>query len=348
MKSLNNMKVKCPKCNNIFYIDEETKKNKPKTILKDNISLPKKNKQKLILTGGAKQQKKVIIKTVESKLLAGDKLKNKILRQSTALPPMSHIVQQAFAVLDNSNTSFKDVGNVLEKDQAMAARILKTANSAYYGLSMPVSSVQQASALLGLQTIIEIVTVASTSKFMEKTLKGYNLSSRYVWHHSLSVAFGAKTIALAKNKLLQNDAFSAGLIHDLGKIILDKYVYKKKEDFEIITKDLQEPVHFAEKRIFGFDHAEIAADFIKSWKLPKAQINAIKYHHYPSCSDNDVLSYIIHAANSIALMDFSLSVNDNIKMFMEKGTMEFLKLNEEHIVIIADKVKEFVSKITAK
>lgn len=229
----------------------------------------------------------------------GDELLRKILKNSRALPPMPEIIAKANQVLSDENAGFKEVGDVLETDQAMATRVLKLANSAYYGLTVPVSSVKQASALLGFQTLLELITVVSTSKMMGKKLTGYAMDAKQVWKHSLAVAIGAKLIAEKKFPGLVNDAFNAGLIHDSGMLILDDYVTKEKTAFNGMLND-GATLQKAEEKIFGFDHCVVASEFFKKWKLPPSQIHAIRYHHDPSLSGSDPLSYILHAADALA------------------------------------------------
>lgn len=230
---------------------------------------------------------------------SGDELMKKIIKNSRALPPMPEIIAKANQVLSDDSAGFKEVGDVLETDQAMATRVLKLANSAYYGLTVPVSSVQQASALLGFQTLMELITVVSTSKMMGKKLKGYAMDAKQVWKHSLSVAICAKLIAEKKFPALINDAFNAGLIHDSGMLILDDYVAKEKTTYQGLL-DQGATIQGAEERMFGFDHGHIAADFFKKWKLPPSQTHAIRYHHDPSQSGSDPLAYILHAADTMA------------------------------------------------
>ena len=214
---------------------------------------------------------------------SGQVLMEKIIKNSKALPPMPQIIAKATEVLSSEKSGFNDVGKVLETDQAMATRVLKLANSAYYALANPVSSVQQASALLGYQTLMELITVVSTSKMMGKHLNGYGIDAKEVWRHSLSVAMGAKLIAQKNFSYMVNDAFNAGLIHDSGMLILDDYVAKQRDKFQEII-DSGKPIQEAEQELFGFDHGEIASEFFLKWKLPSSQTHAIKYHHAPSKS----------------------------------------------------------------
>lgn len=280
----------------------------------------------------------------DSSLIKGDQEKGqelfkKIVKTSIALPPMPEIMAKATKILSDDNAGFKEVGDVLETDQAMATRVLKLANSAYYGLSIPVATVQQASALLGFQTLIELITVVSTSKMMGTSLTGYDISSSEMWEHSLAVATASKLIAEKKHPDLSSDAFNAGLIHDSGMIIIDSYIEKNKVAFNNLVKN-GALIHSAEKQILGFNHAEIASEFFKKWNLPSAQTKAIKYHHHPADSGNDMLSYILHVADYIVMSEKQA---ENYRLI--EGATDFVGIDEAEIESIAAETKEAVASI---
>lgn len=269
----------------------------------------------------------------------GLELFKKIVKTSVALPPMPEIMTKATAILSDDNAGYKEVGDVLETDQAMATRVLKLANSAYYGLSVPVASVHQASALLGFQTLIELITVVSTSKMMGTKLKGYDISSEEMWEHSLSAATASKLIAEKKYPDLTSNAFNAGLIHDSGMIILDDYIEKEKTAYHNLLKG-GASIHSAEKQILGFNHSEIASEFFKKWNLPSSQTKAIKYHHHPENSDDDVLSYILHVADYIVMTE---QPEKNSRV--HDGALDFIGIDNTDIDNIFTEMKEAVTNI---
>ena len=193
---------------------------------------------------------------------------------------MPQVIMKARQVMADPNSSLKDIGSVLETDQAIAAMVLKMANSAYYGLIGMVSSIQHASVVLGHKTLNELITVAGTSQLLGSALKGYGMGSGDLWRHSLAVAFGCKVIADKNAPSLSNDAFSAGLIHDAGKLVLDSHIQQFQQDFKNLNGDDQMVLSPAEKTVLGFDHAEIAFELCKQWNIPPAQSDAIRYHHY--------------------------------------------------------------------
>jgi HD-like signal output (HDOD) protein len=227
-------------------------------------------------------------------------LKSKILRSLVELPPMPNIILKAREIIEDSGSSLKDLAAVIEHDQAIVARVLALANSAYYGLSGLVSSIQHASILLGQKTLGELITIAASSQFLSKKLQGYQLNPGALWKHSLAVALGSRIIAEKKNSEWAEDAFIAGLLHDAGKIILDPYIVERKKAFNKILKNGHPNFFEAEKQVLGFDHCEVMSRAARFWRYPEAQSAAIRYHHYPSRVGNSELAFIVHLADYTA------------------------------------------------
>jgi HD-like signal output (HDOD) protein len=227
-------------------------------------------------------------------------LKSKILRSLVELPPMPNIILKAREIMEDPGSSLKELSAVIEHDQAIVARVLALANSAYYGLSGLVSSIQHASILLGQKTLGELISIAASSRLLSKKLEGYDLRPSDLWRHSLAVALGSKIISEKINPDWVEDAFIAGLLHDAGKIILDPYVEERNEVFETHLKKTPCDFFQAEKQILGFDHAEVMSRASRFWRYPEAQSMAIRYHHYPTRSGNNPLAYIVHLADFAA------------------------------------------------
>lgn len=271
-------------------------------------------------------------------------LDKRILRTVHSLPPMPQAVHKAREVMARPNSSFKDLAIVFVTDPAIAARVLKMANSAHYGLSKRVSSIQQASVVLGYKTLAELVTLASASKLLGETLKGYGLKSGELWQHSLAVAFGSRLIAKEKNPALSDDAFAAGLIHDAGKLVLDEYVFERKEAFQELMGEGQKSLVAAEKELLGFDHAEIASEVCQKWNMPEHLAIAIRYHHYPCRSQNDELAHILHTADALAMMSELGTGVDALSCEMDDRALEFLGLEKENLNKITSQMVASVQK----
>jgi HD-like signal output (HDOD) protein len=317
----------CPSCKGIIHIDI-----KPVTPKETTPPVVKKKAGPTI--------------EVERDLPKGEVLQKIILNRLTELPPMPQVMFKAREIMNDPTSSFKALADILENDQAMATRVLRLSNSAYYGLAGKVTSLQHAAVLLGYKTVGEVVSMASSAKLLGDSLEGYKLDSGDLWKHSLAVAIGSRLIAGRKRKEFENDAFSAGLIHDAGKIVLNKYILERREIFEDYMADNQKSFLDAEKDILGFDHSAIASEMCNVWKIPKALTSAICFHHYPAQSNENVLANIVHVADSLALMSGIGAGVDGMLYKMDPRAQELLGLNEAELREILDETVESVEKIT--
>ena len=215
---------------------------------------------------------------------------------------MPQVVPLVQDILANPNAVVDDLVKIIEADQGAAAMVLKLTNSAYYGLRGDVSSIRQAAVLLGFESLGKFILMAGASTLLDKGLKGYLLESGSLWDHSLKVAFLSKVLASRYDNALVNDAFLAGLIHDIGKIILDDHVVKNKACFATIELGAHGAFLLKEQETFGFDHAELGYDACVNWNFPEALTLPIKYHHQPDSANGNPLSHIVYAANAVALI----------------------------------------------
>lgn len=276
-------------------------------------------------------------------------LKDRILMELRGfLPSLPQILFKAQELMSNPMFSFKELASVIATDPGMSLRIMKLANSSYYGLSGKVTSIGHAIALLGSKVVGEIVIMAGSLNLMGSTLKGYGLSSGALWRHSLAVGLGAKIICKKRSPDIANDAFTSGVIHDVGKIMLDLHVFERKEAFEIFLDHSQGALFAAEKHILGFDHSEIGAEICKTWGIPGRLVAAVQYHHYPSQSDKSDLVYIIHTANVIADMVGIGIDTKGLEAQMEPEAKVFLGLNREDMEKIGDEVYQLIEILESK
>ena len=273
------------------------------------------------------------------------KLKNRILKTLDDLPPMHEVVTKAQAIMADPNSEVEDLALIIETDQSIVVRILKLINSAHYGLGREISSIRQACSLLGFRALQEVIVTVGVSNVLGRKLKGYEFESGELWLHSIATGFCSRILAERKNRELANDAYTGGLLHDVGKIILDQYVLERKDAFDDFMKDETKMVLDAEKSILGFDHAEIASDICRKWHIPENVILAIQYHHSPSLSEGSELAYIVHTADYLVRSSGLGYEEDDLMYELEEGALEFLGFKEENFSSITFQVLEYVQKL---
>jgi HD-like signal output (HDOD) protein len=275
-------------------------------------------------------------------------LKSKILRRLVELPPMPNIILKAREIMEDPGSSLKELAAVIEHDQAIVARVLALANSAYYGLSGLVSSIQHASILLGQRTLGELITIAASSRLLSKKLNGYQLDPGDLWKHSLAVALGSKIISGKINRDWVEDAFIAGLLHDAGKIILDPYVDERRDAFKTNLNETTCNFFKAEKQILGFDHAEVMSRASRFWRYPEAQSMAIRYHHYPKHSGNNRLAYIVHLADFAAKEAGFKSQESALSSEIDPHILEYLGFENAQLNPIIAEISTSVEKLATE
>jgi HD-like signal output (HDOD) protein len=339
------VKLQCPECHKAYQIPEERL---PKGKEVAFPCLACKAIIRLDRPAGPSAKASESGSSAAGEALKGAALRAGILKRVTDLPPMPQTVFKAREILRDPRSSFQELAKILESDQGIAARVLKMANSAYYGMMGKVSSLQHASVLLGYKTLAEIVSLAGASTVLGTMLAGYGLCAGDLWKHSLGVAFGSRLIAAKKKPELANDAFAAGLIHDAGKLVLDPYISEWKDEFDRFMEGEAKPFLVAEKQILGFDHAEIAFDLCKVWNVPQALIRAIRYHHCPGNGQGDDLAHVVHMADAIALMSGIGAGLDGLQYELDDRTMHLLGIREEDISAIMGEMVESVQRIAGE
>jgi putative nucleotidyltransferase with HDIG domain len=272
-------------------------------------------------------------------------MKKKILKSIKDLPLVPQVVLEIQNQLAQPHVNMQKVARMVETDPGIASKVLRIANSAYYGASGKTSTITQACVLMGIRGLSEVVILAGTEKALSGKLPGYGYDAGELWKHSLAVAFGSKILAQLREPGLSSAAHTAGLIHDIGKIILDPFVRERKQPIENYMEANQKTFLDAEWEHFGFSHAEVAADVCNAWKFPELITTAIHWHHNPSGSGGDLLAYILHMADHLALMGGAGYDDDDALSEVQKEAMSVLNLKQADLSEIVFKLLESVNQI---
>lgn len=225
-----------------------------------------------------------------------------IIETVNDIPALPHVVVRIMQLTDDPNATAQDIHSVLNQDQAMTARVLRLANSAYYGYARRIATITDAVVLLGFTTIRSIVMAAAVSELLNKRIEGYALEEGELWRHSQACAITARFLA-RRCKFAQVDlAYTAGLLHDIGKVILNRYMKDAYHEVVELVSTQEMPFMQAEEQVLGCNHALIGARVAEKWSLPGHLVEAIQLHHYPDLAQtNEKLTAIVHIADAICL-----------------------------------------------
>ncbi|NLY91924.1 MAG: HDOD domain-containing protein [Firmicutes bacterium] len=197
------------------------------------------------------------------------------------LPTLPRVAQRVVSLINNPSTSASELEQVIKHDQVLTARVLKLVNSAYYGFPRRITTVGQGIVILGYKALKELVLRISIADLfrMKGNHKGFDRTA--LWQHAVGTAVGAKTLARSAGLPLEEEAFIAGLLHDLGILLLDLCLTTEFEELIHLTTAHHLPLIRAEEKVLGFNHTLVGKMLAVKWNLPPLYVEALRHHHQP-------------------------------------------------------------------
>lgn len=214
---------------------------------------------------------------------------------------LPEITSRVMAIVDNPASSAAELHEVISHDPALVARILKVVNSAFYGLPGQIASIERAIVLLGLTAVKNLAVAASLGQLFRGARLGAGYSARDLWKHCIGVAVAARDLAAQMNVPLKDEAFLAGMIHDVGLIVaLQVWPGTVTSVCETVAAN-GTPFCEAEQQAAGVDHQLLGAALCEKWKFPRSCQLVASYHHRPTelSDDNRLLVTLVYTADTI-------------------------------------------------
>lgn len=226
-----------------------------------------------------------------------------IIKQARALPTAPTVVAELSLLLKSEDARAQDFERIIRPDPALTANLLHLANSAYFGVRRQISSVRQAVAFLGTDRVFELASSAWFCQVLPDRIPGYDVSSKSLWIHSVAVGVLCEQLASACHMRPPEMAFTAGLLHDIGKLVIGALLVDKLDFVLLDIRENQRSFIEAERRALGTDHAEVGEMLCNMWGLPPNLAWAAGRHHNPASAPKEadrVLIDLIHLADGIA------------------------------------------------
>lgn len=228
------------------------------------------------------------------------KLEN-VLKRVQALPPLPTSALRVIALTKNPATTVKELETVIGQDPSLTAGILRQANSAYYGYARRISSLQEAIIVLGFQVTQGLAMASAVAPLLKNNLLGYEIEQEGLWKHSMLTAMTAKRLCQYKKLPYGDVAFTAGLLHDIGKLVISIYVQEVGPFLVEKVKEVKLSYSELEEKVIGYNHATVGGFLARTWFLPEDLVSSISYHHSPLQAPSYLeLSCITHVANGLA------------------------------------------------
>jgi putative nucleotidyltransferase with HDIG domain len=226
-----------------------------------------------------------------------------VLADVNRLESLPQVVIKALELIHDPRSTPQQLAAVLSLDQGLAARVLALATSAFFGTTRRSLSLREALVRVGLNTVRSLVMTAAVAPSLEHPLPGYGLDRGQLWRHSVACAVCARHLAVAVGYRDREDAYIAGLLHDIGKPVLDRHVGVEFAQALQLARQQHIAVTEAERMVIGFDHAQIGEIVLEKWQLSATLAEAVGRHHNPLTTPSDsLLPHIVHVADAITHM----------------------------------------------
>jgi putative nucleotidyltransferase with HDIG domain len=226
-----------------------------------------------------------------------------VVGRAAALPAAPWLLPKLMQRLADTDSAADQVESLIKMDTGLASGTLRLANSAYFNNAMPCDSLSDAIVRLGFREIYRLATTKIASAWLSHEVVGYGWEPGDLYRHSLTVAVAADQIAKLTGRIDPEIAYTAGLLHDVGKLALAFACSDGFEDVRQYQTEEHCPWRVAEHHVFGYDHTDVAAALLDKWAFPDNLIQVVRFYPQPSLADaaHRALVVHIHAAKHVAL-----------------------------------------------
>lgn len=265
-----------------------------------------------------------------------------IIRQIDRLDPINPKVFKLLDLLEDENHALDDVADIIKFDPNLTANILRYANSAYYGAKVKIESIEAALSRLGSQTVFEVVIGSIAAGRLKKGLGGYDLKEGELWKHSVFSALFARELARRFDVQGGNRVFTAALLKDIGKVVLNRYLSDVVENINELIYYQQTSFLEAEKKILGIDHAELGAMVARKWNFPDKLTTLIRDHHIgDQTGDNPEVNAVYIADTICSMIGVGAGIDGLHYRFEQKVIKEFVGVDISLDRVIAELSLQF-------
>jgi putative nucleotidyltransferase with HDIG domain len=265
-----------------------------------------------------------------------------INRALEALQPIPQVALKLLRMINEDQYDIPAITEEIRKDQVLSARTLKLSNSVFLGSREKIESLDHALVYLGQTLLIKFVISASLNNFFQQAGRGYSLCKGGMYHHAVGAAVIAEKLATLSQKVNSAAAYTAGLLHDIGKVVLDQYI---QSALPLFYRELQQEKNNlieVEKDLLGIDHTEAGAHLARKWSFPDSLTESINHHHHPE--ESTQYSDLVHI---VYLADLLMS-RFHTGLEIERLNTDALKSGLEALGLSVHRFAEIVDVIPIK
>jgi putative nucleotidyltransferase with HDIG domain len=267
-----------------------------------------------------------------------------ILRDIRTLPTLPHVAMQLMQQSESANSSMAEVAAIVERDPSVTTRLLKLVNSPFFGIRNEVASVHQALILIGMNNLRSLVLSTSVMDLFDQRGQVGGFDRANLWRHSVATGVIARFIARETRGMDPDIAFTAGLIHDIGKVIIDRYLHPEFIKIVNLIEKQDYSMRYAERSVLGVTHNEIGMHLAMHWNLPEVLQECVAYHHEPMEATNyPQAAAIITIANQMA-HELNMGYGFFADVSQPASALALAKLTDERAARIVATLAETIEK----
>lgn len=265
------------------------------------------------------------------------------------LQPIPQVALKVLRLIDEEDQGIEKIADEIRKDQVITARTLSLANSAMFTKKKEIESLDHALVFLGQEQLVKLIISAAVQSFFEQSSQGYSLCKGGLYHHAVGCAQVAEAIARKTGKVSAQKAYTAGLLHDIGKVVLDQYVAPAYPLFYRRAMQGNENVLVVEKKILGIDHTQVGRMLAEQWSFPESLIHTVQYHHFPGKeSPHTLLATVVYLAD-LLLSRFQIGLEiERLDTETLTAHMEKLDLDTDSFAGLVDMIPSAIFHDTAE
>lgn len=261
--------------------------------------------------------------------------KDLVVRTST-LVSLPKIFFKVNELVEDPNSSASDIEKYICQDPGLAARLLKIANSPFYGFPSRISTVARAITVIGTKGLRDLILASSTIKNFNK-LENALIKQEQFWQHSILTGVIARLLAKNADVLHTETFFVTGLLHDVGRLIMANKIPEMARETMNRSEISKTELHEEEQKVIGFTHAQVGAELLRIWKLPEEICDPVEFHHSPALSEVSAFNAsLINIADALATIEeMKLSISE-LRNMADPSVWHLLDLGRDKIESIME------------
>jgi putative nucleotidyltransferase with HDIG domain len=231
-------------------------------------------------------------------------MREKILKGVRTVSPLPAVAARLAVMMRDRDVEIGTLGEVVQYDPGITAKVIGLANSARFGAGRQILTLKDALVRIGLDELYRLVFVSSLAPVMRRPVEGYDLAIGQLWRHCVATALAAEAVEEYHGKVAGSGvAFTAGLLHDVGKLVMDSLSEDYFMQIEQKADQDEKPFDEAEREILGIDHTEAGALVLEQWGFPAEMVDVVRCHHQPEkATVSPHLASVVHVADMVAMM----------------------------------------------